>query len=1124
MRSGSANFGFLKEKRPRLEALGGLAERYFPDDPNTSLLKARQFGELLSQIAAARLGAYVTDSDNFVDTIRRLRDEAGVDRRVIQLFHQLRIAGNEAAHTMGGDHGTALSSLKVARQLAVWFHKGIDGRRKFSPGPFIPPQSPLDESESLKAELQELRQTLAAQQAAVEEEAAKRLTAEEQARQEAEERTLWESLAQETEAEKLALAQQLQEAQAAASAAPAEQKQLALQLANEAAEGIDLDERDTRRLVDVQLRDAGWEADSDAIHYKKGVRPQKGRNLAIAEWRTETGPVDYALFVGLQCIGLVEAKRKRKDVSGAIDQAKRYGKGFSFEGGAEPVGGPWPDAELGKEQRVPFLFATNGRPYLKQIETKSGIWFWDARKATNLRRAVQGWYTPEGLTDLLRQDEEEAHKRLEREPFNYGFKLRPFQEKAIRTAETKLGEGQRDILLAMATGTGKTKTCIALVYRLLKTKRFRRVLFLVDRTALGEQAANAFKDTRMESLQTFADIFDLKELGDIDPELETKVHISTIQAQVKRILFAPEDQPPPVDRYDCIVVDECHRGYLLDREMSDAELSFRDQGDYISKYRRVLEFYDAAKIGLTATPALHTVDIFGKPAFTYGYREAVLDGWLVDHEPPVRIVTALAKAGIKWKKGETLERINPKTGEVVDLSLAPDEIKIEVEGFNKKVITKPFNKVVCRELANHIDPGLDEKTLIFCATDHHADIVVDQLKKAFAAKYGEVEDDAVQKITGAADKPRQRIRTYRNERLPNVAVTVDLLTTGIDVPKISNLVFIRRVNSRILYEQMLGRGTRLCPEIGKECFRIYDAVDLYSTMGSLTTMKPVAKDPDQTFAKLVNALEAATEPEAKREFLDQIIAKLHRRVHRMSDGNREAVEAAVGQTPEDLLQQLVQGTSEQAEQLLGANARLIEILDRKESQNGGQLLSHHADSLHKVEHGYGEGRKPEGYLDGFAAFLKENMNKIPALLAVTQRPRELTRKQLKELALLLEEQGYREIALQTAWRDATNQDIAAGIIGFIRRAALGDPLLPYAERVKKAMVKTLSAHPWTAPQRKWLERIGKQLEKETVVDREALDRGQFAAQGGFNRINKAFDGRLEEILGEISEALWEKTG
>jgi type I restriction enzyme R subunit len=139
---------------------------------------------------------------------------------------------------------------------------------------------------------------------------------------------------------------------------------------------------------------------------------------------------------------------------------------------------------------------------------------------------------------------------------------------------------------------------------------------------------------------------------------------------------------------------------------------------------------------------------------------------------------------------------------------------------------------------------------------------------------------------------------------------------------------------------------------------------------------------------------------------------------------------------------------------------------------------------------------------------------------VTQRPRELTRAQLKELRLALDEAGYTEAALQTAWRETTNQDVAASIIGFIRRATLGDALVPYAKRVDRALEVILASRPFTDPQRKWLERIGQQLRAETIVDREALDRGQFKSHGGFNRINKVFDGKLESVLGDLHEALW----
>jgi len=814
-------------------------------------------------------------------------------------------------------------------------------------------------------------------------------------------------------------------------------------------------------------------------------------------------------------VAVVEAKRQRKDVSGAIDQAKRYSRSFKVWGDETLPGSPW------GEFIVPFVFATNGREFLQQLRTKSGIWFCDLRRPDNLRHPLPTWYSPQGLIDTLSQDIDESHQRLEQEGFDYTLKLRDYQVKAIQSVESALAQGQSALLIAMATGTGKTKTCIALVYRLLKTKRFRRVLFLVDRTALGEQTANVFKDSRMENLQTFADIFEIKELGDTTPERDTKVHISTVQSFVKRILYPSDGTAvPTADQYDCIIVDECHRGYLLDRELSDTELTFRDFSDYISKYRRVLEHFDAVKIGLTATPALHTTQIFGEPVYTYSYREAVIDGWLIDHEPPIRIRTKLSVDGIVWNPGEVMEFFNPQTGQL-DLVHAPDEVRLEVEQFNKRVVTEEFNRVVCETLAQNIDPTEPEKTLIFCATDAHADIVVDQLKKALTDQYGSVDDDAVAKITGNADKPLQLIRQFRNEVNPKIAVTVDLLTTGIDVPSICNLVFIRRVNSRILYEQMLGRATRLCDEIGKEVFRIFDAVNLYEAIAPVSSMKPVVVNPNISFEQLIQELSTVKDPAAGAEIVDQLIAKLQSKRRHLSDDRTEAIGASSGMQFQEMIEHLRSSDPLQLKEWFSSRAAIAQILDLRDGGANPVLISHHPDELRSVERGYGNAEKPQDYLDSFTAYLRENLNTIPALIVVTQRPRDLTRAQLKELRLLLDAAGYSEKTLQVAWRDTTNEDIAASIIGFIRQAALGDVLVSYEQRVDRAIAKILSSRAWTLPQRKWLERIAKQLKVETIVDIEALDRGEFKTQGGFHRINKVFVGQLKEIMTEINDALWQ---
>lgn len=649
---------------------------------------------------------------------------------------------------------------------------------------------------------------------------------------------------------------------------------------------------------------------------------------------------------------------------------------------------------------------------------------------------------------------------------------------------------------------------------------------MVDRSALGEQAANAFKETEIAGLQKFADIFAIKELKDKIPDRETSVHISTVQGMVLRVLYAEEERDKPkVDQYDCIIVDECHRGYLLDREMSEDELSFRSFQDYVSKYRRVLDYFDAIKIGLTATPALHTSEIFGPPVFTYSYREAVLDNYLVDHEPPYLIKTELSKKGIHWNKNEEMDAFDPNTGEVKRYQ-TPDVLDFEVKEFNKKVITPQFNKVVCDYLAQEIDPSLEEKTLIFCVNDRHADLVVDLLKKVFQAQYGDIEDDAVTKITGASDKPLQLIRRYKNEKLPSVAVTVDLLTTGVDVLSICNLVFIRRVNSRILYEQMLGRATRKCDEIGKEVFRIYDAVGIYANMEKHTDMKPVVNNPQITFTQLENEIRNVESDSMKQLAKDQFLAKLQRKKRHLTENQKNRFEAKAGMSPENFIPFLASSPLQAVSDWFNQHPDLGKVLDQKIKPIKPIIpISNEPDHIAEIERGYGGGgaERPEDYLEGFRRFVLENTNQIASLKLVLQRPWELTRQQLKELQIHLEDFGFREQDLKTAYKASTNVEIAASIIGFIRQAALGDPLIPWEQRVDSAIHTLLATGEWTKPQINWLKRITAQMKREIIVDKTSMDSAQFREAGGFKRINKVFEGKLETILEDLNELIWQKS-
>jgi type I restriction enzyme R subunit len=188
-------------------------------------------------------------------------------------------------------------------------------------------------------------------------------------------------------------------------------------------------------------------------------------------------------------------------------------------------------------------------------------------------------------------------------------------------------------------------------------------------------------------------------------------------------------------------------------------------------------------------------------------------------------------------------------------------------------------------------------------------------------------------------------------------------------------------------------------------------------------------------------------------------------------------------------------------------------------------ISEHEDEVTSVTRGYGEGAtRPEDFLDAFTQYVRENMNRIAALNIVVQRPQELTREELRRLRLELDAAGFTDTKIKRAWADTKNEDIAASIIGYIRQAAIGDPLIPYADRVRAAVTAIQAQRPWTEVQRNWIRRIGDQLALELVVDRAAFDAEPFAALGGWQRIDKVFNGELRGVVRDINEHIWKRVG
>ncbi len=788
--------------------------------------------------------------------------------------------------------------------------------------------------------------------------------------------------------------------------------------------------------------------------------------------------------------------------------------------------------------KVPFTFATNGRPYLEQYDTKSGVWFLDLRQPDNAPKALKGWISPTGMLELLEKDIAARNQDLREMPYDLlrdkdGLNLREYQIRAIEAAEKAIINGQRNILLAMATGTGKTRTVLGMIYRFLKTGRFRRILFLVDRTSLGEQAADVFREVKLEDLMTLDDIYNIKGLEDKGIDRETRIQLATVQGMVKRILYNNEDTMPAVSDFDLLIIDEAHRGYILDKEMGEDEILYRDQIDYQSKYRSVVEYFDAVKIALTATPALQTTEIFGQPVFKYTYREAVIEGYLVDHDAPHKLVTRLGKEGIHYKEGDTVVMYDPVTGEITNSELLDDELDFDVESFNRQVITEPFNRTVLAEIAREIDPESPEtqgKTLIYAVNDDHADLIVKILKEIYAETG--VDNDAIMKITGSVGggnkkKVKDAIKRFKNERFPSVAVTVDLLTTGIDVPAITTLVFMRRVKSRILFEQMMGRATRLCPEIHKTHFEIYDPVGVYGSLEAVNTMKPVVANPSTTFEQLLEGLEVMDDADRVRNQIDQIIAKLQRKKRHMDSKTMEHFMSMTGgQDPVKFIADIQQRSPEDAKNRLLANGELFKMLGQlKPDMRRPVVISDHEDELLEHSRGYGSGSKPEDYLDAFAEYIKTNRNEIAALNILCTRPKELTREGLKSLRLTLDREGFTTQQLNTAVSQMTNEEIAADMISLIRRYAIGSALISHEARIRRAVDKLKKAHNFSKQELSWIARMEKYLMEESVLNVTVFDEhGRFQAQGGFAKINKVFGNQLESIILELNEYLYDDGG
>lgn len=881
---------------------------------------------------------------------------------------------------------------------------------------------------------------------------------------------------------------------------------------------MSLSEKATRKqLIDKALLSSGWEP-----IVRAGTERQRAL-AALEEYPTDNGPADYALFHREQPLAIVEAKKLTVGPQNVLQQALRYASGlknsaFNFNG-----------------YHVPFVYSSNGEL----------IYFQDLRQPNSRSRQVGMFHTPEALREMLDRNDGMAHEWLRSNPVNHPL-LRPYQRDAIAGVEQALLDGKRRMLVAMATGTGKTLTTIALLYRLMKSGLAKRVLFLVDRRALAAQAVTAFNKFEAERGLKFNQIYEVYsqrfrredlEDGKFDPRVlptsyltnpdvgQTFVYVSTIQRMRINLFGMPEGMPGadsddesdadllniPIHAFDVIVADECHRGYTSSEE---------------SKWREVLDHFDGVKIGLTATPAAHTKAYFNDIVYRYEYDRAVREGFLVDYDP-VLIQSEITMKGVFLKPGEEVALKDRASGQL-KFEFLEDERELPAPAIDMEWAAPDRDRKIVQELAKYLreqeaTTKRFPKTLIFAHNDlphvSHSDRLVDMLRDEFGRG-----DSFVQKITGSpsVDRPLQRIREFRNRPEPGIVVTVDLLSTGVDIPALENIVFLRPIRSRILFEQMMGRGTRLCDEIGKTKFTVFDAVGVMEFFSCATAFTADPPDkPTRTVAEVIEAIYGNVDRDYNLRVLTRRLQRIAKDVSAegREDFKRFIPNGDVTSFARDLPDAIDRDWSGAMNLLRNPDLQKL-LANYKRAQRVFVIAESPQDvviSGYLIHTADGRAVRPDDYLTAFQTFVRENPAHVEAIEILLQRPAEWDTDALRELRQKLSAQpeGFNEDRLRRAY-----QHELADMISIVKHAAKGEPLLSAEERVDHALNRLRANHEFTEQQERWLSLIRNHLVENLAIEKQDFDLINFTHAGGtWGRVDRDFNGNLSDVLAEINREM-----
>ena len=923
-------------------------------------------------------------------------------------------------------------------------------------------------------------------------------------------------------------------------------------------------EQVARQQIDALLVLCGWTVQD----YKK-LNLSAGLGIAVREVPLQGGTADYLLFVDRKPVGVVEAKKAGVTLSTIAEQSSYY---------ADNLPGPLRGQIVGT---LPFLYESTG------VET----FFRDERDPHPRSRRVFVFHRPESLAAWL-TDADTLRARLAQMPFAHPLAdtgMRACQVEAVTKLEQSFAEDRPRALIQMATGSGKTFTACAEAYRLIKYAKARRVLFLVDRANLGRQALKEFHDfATPDTGRKFTELYNVQHLTSGKLDDVSRVTICTIQRlySLLRGEELPEDldehstaelssadQRPkevaynpaiPIEAFDFIVADECHRSIY-------------------NLWRQVLEYFDGFLVGLTATPAKQTIAFFQQNlVMEYGHERAVTDGVNVGYDV-YRIQTEVTGQGGQIEKGFVVDKRSRTTRDrrqqLLDDDLAyaaneldrsvvvPSQIRTVLQAYKDAVFTELF-------------PGrtLVPKTLIFAKDDNHAEDIVHICREVFGKG-----NDFCKKITyqakhaetGKPAKSEELIQEFRLSPSLRVAVTVDMIATGTDIKPLEVLLFLRDVRSRVYFEQMKGRGTRVLSSTdlkavsGEEAkakthFVIVDAVGVCES--DKTESRPLEKKPGVSFGNLLTQVAMNDRSEPTLTSLASRLARLDRAI--LPDRRQELAAVAGGKTLAELSAGLLRAFDPDAiaeaatgkagadpsevapeqyeatrKALLAASCAPFDQPELREAlTKARQELDQTIDVVtvdKVVQQGFDNGAKQKaaGLVEAFRAYLEAHREEIAALQILYSRPyaQRLTEPMLKELekTLRTENAAWTEETLWGAFaatkpdkvKGRTMADRFADLIPLVRFALEQQPMLaPFADSVNERFASWLAGKEtagaaFTSDQRAWLELIRDHIATSLTIEPEDFDYAPFNQHGGRGKAHQLFGSGLPSLLDELNEVL-----